>query len=126
MPFFALAHLLVDDRFNPHPANRPGDASCIALLFPDQICFNPHPANRPGDASASFDGLTFLHVSIRTRPTGRVMPGYDFREDHEELVSIRTRPTGRVMQFPYPITLELLDVSIRTRPTGRVMQRYTD
>ena len=35
--------------------------------------FNPHPANRPGDASIAWIGNRDAGVSIRTRPTGRVM-----------------------------------------------------
>ena len=35
--------------------------------------FNPHPANRPGDANRSILGGLFTYVSIRTRLTDRVM-----------------------------------------------------
>ncbi len=63
--------------------------------------FNPHPANRPGDA------FVFVHislrklVSIRTRPTGRVMRPIQVGRTRHHLVSIRTRPTGRVMPVTY-------------------------
>ena len=42
------------------------------LIIPK--CFNPHPARGPGDAinEVGVNGVT--HVSIRTRPEGRVMP----------------------------------------------------
>ncbi len=60
--------------FNPHPANRPGDA----LIGGDNSwCtkgFNPHPANRPGDARHRRGTRIMAIVSIRTRLTGRVMP----------------------------------------------------
>ncbi len=36
-------------------------------------------------------------------------------------VSIRTRPTGRVMRGGFLFWIRDIDVSIRTRPTGRVM-----
>ena len=38
-----------------------------------------------------------MKVSIRTRPTGRVMPNQTVASNAIIKVSIRTRPTGRVM-----------------------------
>ncbi len=43
-------------------------------------------------------GPTASVVSIRTRPCGRVMPGYAGRCGNVVIVSIRTRPCGRVMR----------------------------
>ncbi len=60
-------------RFNPHPANRPGDATDRYLDRVRTKSFNPHPANRPGDACAISGQPHPQYVSIRTRPTGRVM-----------------------------------------------------
>ena len=39
--------------FNPHPANRPGDARRLTRSSTSSLCFNPHPANRPGDATGA-------------------------------------------------------------------------
>ena len=62
------------------------------------VCFNPHPANRPGDAgnTEQRQGRT-VQVSIRTRLTGRVMRVKGHRLVGQWAVSIRTRLTGRVM-----------------------------
>ncbi|GCB02138.1 hypothetical protein SFMTTN_2957 [Sulfuriferula multivorans] len=59
--------------------------------------FNPHPANWPGDARLLRYPTAQIHVSIRTRPIGRVMPIQHMRDNHALAVSIRTRPIGRVM-----------------------------
>ena len=60
--------------------------------------FNPHPAFRPGDAHYPRARIVVCAVSIRTRPFGRVM---HHRLAHVlgtmVAVSIRTRPFGRVM-----------------------------
>jgi hypothetical protein len=102
--------------FNPHPANRPGDAKPKILIAPGFTNrFNPHPANRPGDAcfrtskrrgsfnphpnrSGDAQFQAFLKrtiVSIHTRPIGRVMPPNGKRLMLH--VSIHTRPIGRVI-----------------------------
>ena len=59
--------------------------------------FNPHPANRPGDATCFTIAGRSVIVSIRTRLTGRVMHPEHVRPGKHHGVSIRTRLTGRVM-----------------------------
>ena len=132
-------------RFNPHPAEWPGDAWTLWTLQILHLGFNPHPAEWPGDAAAKITTGTFVAVSIRTRPNGRVMHFVPRMLDASRVVSIRTRPNGRVMPAvvaamgqirvcfnPHPaewpgdaaVGIEPEDaivVSIRTRPNGRVM-----
>ncbi len=112
-------------RFNPHPAIRPGATRHnIARSACSAASFNPHPAIRPGATGKGGCGDTHLdRVSILTRPSGRVLlqqviclarespmfqssPGHqagcyhreDARVGDTEIVSILTRPSGRVLQ----------------------------
>ena len=97
------------DRFNPHPANRPGDACPQIGNSSKDGGFNPHPANRPGDAIQRHLRSFPIAVSIRTRLTGRVMRGLRQELVFDGNVSIRTRLTGRVMHLalcmPFPSSL---------------------
>ena len=57
--------------------------------------FNPHPANRPGDAGVMRVFVEEYEVSIRTRPTGRVMPGQRVGEtDTVKFQSAPGQPAG--------------------------------
>jgi hypothetical protein len=114
------------------------------------FCFNPHPANRPGDAFCVGVERQGNIVSIHTRPIGRVMPIFVHRTPAHHRVSIHTRPIGRVMREfmrhadahlgpratdrfnPHPANRPgdafargyadaTVAVSIHTRPIGRVM-----
>ncbi len=83
-------------RFNPHPTRRPGATAPHSELASHQMCFNPHPTRRPGatpartvprwarsfqsppdpeagcDADRRHHPPPLRHVSIPTRPGGRV------------------------------------------------------
>ena len=62
----------------------------------DLFCFNPHPARGPGESLRHADVERGVHVSIRTRPEGRVNLRLDADSRPRDVVSIRTRPEGRV------------------------------
>ncbi|BAD39302.1 hypothetical protein STH317 [Symbiobacterium thermophilum IAM 14863] len=66
--------------FNPHPASRPGATRRSASPSRPRPRFNPHPASRPG-ATLPLDLLhrDGHHVSILTRPRGRVLRWAFFR-----------------------------------------------
>jgi len=61
-------------RFNPRPADWPGDAAVGWAGDTGIACFNPRPADWPGDALAALRAQAAQHVSIRARPIGRAMP----------------------------------------------------
>ena len=93
--------------FNPHPARGPSATSLPPTSRRRLPCFNPHPARGP---SATFHhrlrtsgGLA--HVSILTRPVGRVQPCLpDVPALGPLAVSILTRPVGRVQPSATSIT----------------------
>ncbi len=59
--------------------------------------FNPHPPRRAGDATLLDWIRAALIVSIHTRPEGRAMQRTEERTDSPRAVSIHTRPEGRAM-----------------------------
>ena len=83
-------------------------------------CFNPHPSRRTGATCEAQSIIATTHVSILTRPGGRVQP------EHHEAV----RGRERFQSSPVPedgcntgLTIYARDyllVSILTRPGGRV------
>src|SRR5437660_1162770 len=82
--------------FNPHPTARPGATKTVLAPSPRSCRFNPHPTARPG-ATALFHGqVGFAHVSILTRPQGRVQHSGTYQVCPLREVSILTRPQGRV------------------------------
>ena len=98
----------------PHPA----------YWVPLKRGFNPHPSRRTGATVFSFHSFGGFpsfnpHPSRRTGATKRVCPTV-FRGAH---VSILTRPEGRVQREQRKLYAALLLVSILTRPEGRVQPR---
>ena len=85
-------------------------------------CFIPHPAfwlGATGPPATWVRGR--LHVSILTRPSGRVQPQPGVGGGGVHPVSILTRPEGRVQHLAAGVTGNSVGaVSILTRPEGRV------
>ncbi len=110
--------------FNPHPAFWP-DATChLSHLSRGYVWFQSSPGLLAGcNSHLPVVGGHVDHVSILTRPSGRMQhqPG-----DHVAQVvrvSILTRPSGRMQQGCFIPIRAVCDVSILTRPSGRMQPR---
>ncbi len=137
--------------FNPHPTRRPGATHLRHRRRWRHLRFNPHPTRRPGATGHERGQQVLAHVSILTRPEGRVLPRCCIACGSRPcLVSILTRPEGRVLRSSTtPITSPRLfqsspdpkagcyrmegaynecnsSVSILTRPEGRVLHLRQD
>ena len=85
-------------RFNPRPANWPGDAPASVERPAPSRRFNPRPANWPGDAQRDRHRRQRQKVSIHARPIGRAMPTQAQFTRRLTEVSIHARPIGRAMR----------------------------
>ncbi len=84
--------------FNPHPARRPSATAPARAAAARWRCrFNPHPARRPSATTHGRRLRRGQHVSILTRPEGRVLRRTAAEIVVADLVSILTRPEGRVL-----------------------------
>ena len=135
-------------RFNPRPADWPGDACTARAVSVPTSCFNPRPANWPGDAGCR-DASHVARLRFQSAPgrlAGRCCACRDQRCDRRRfqsapgrlagrcrgrapvasghrLVSIRARPIGRAMRSsPRCCQTRRCIVSIRARPIGRAMR----
>ena len=113
-------------RFNPHPARRPGATTPTGATYNQSVAVSIPPGQKAGcnTARASDGPGPLVHVSILTRPSGRVQQRNSRRRQHAVLVvSILTRPEGRVQHRHQPrYRGPPVDVSILTRPEGRVQR----
>ena len=85
--------------FNPHPARRPGCSSAgSAAPCPSRTRFNPHPARRPGAPAGGANGQTlFWEFQSSPGPKAGCSPAAVRQRDARVHVSILTRPEGRVL-----------------------------
>ena len=112
--------------FNPHPPVGAGATLRPARWITDGASFNPHPPVGAGAArDARAAGCVGQHVSILTRPWGRVQRNPQAAKPLESChVSILTRPWGRVQRACGERVVGERRVSILTRPWGRVQRGY--
>ena len=112
--------------FNPHPPVGAGATLRPARWITDGASFNPHPPVGAGAArDARAAGCVGQHVSILTRPWGRVQRERVGRVFGVVAVSILTRPWGRVQHQIARNENIPFSVSILTRPWGRVQRPPT-
>ena len=89
----------VSARFNPHPARGSGATSESVSAPPAGLGFQSSPGPRVGCNHQLVSAASrSRHVSILTRPEGRVQRAGGAEHDRDHLVSILTRPEGRVQR----------------------------
>ena len=107
--------------FNPHPSRRTGATRATQVVRRAFACFNPHPSRRTGATTRRLSAPLRHHVSILTRPEGRV-----------QRYALIIRMVGNLQFQSSPVPKDgcnliipssaptCLRVSILTRPEGRV------
>ena len=85
--------------FNPHPTRRPGATSVAPPYMGQCRCFNPHPTRRPG-ATPAWDIRHTAEFVFQSSPDPKAGCNFDTRQcsTRHSHVSILTRPEGRVQR----------------------------
>ena len=99
--------LILHCRFNPHPAFWPDATGAAAFAGHEDVDIHvsilTRPSGRMQHARTGWYAMALGVVSILTRPSGRMQPAALDEDDFalELDVSILTRPSGRMQPSPY-------------------------
>ena len=108
-------------QFQSSPARGGGCNHTVVFTVRDENGFQSSPARGGGCNVSALGGVEMhAHVSILTRPWGRVQRAHTAHPAARHAVSILTRPWGRVQPDTGDNQHRRVDVSILTRPWGRV------